>query len=54
MDNEKQQLIEQYLQFCMRVAERMEREGSWPWATQITDSTDGKDLLDSGDNPTNI
>ena len=42
--------LEQYLALCQRIYERMEREGSWPWAdaeTNNPDSTLGENLVDS-------
>ncbi|WP_284375171.1 hypothetical protein [Amylibacter marinus] len=41
--------LEQYLALCQRMYERMEREGSWPWADD-PDSTLGEDLVESEDN----
>jgi hypothetical protein len=38
----------QYLAICKRIYERMEREGSWPWAE---DSTLSEDLVESEDKP---
>ncbi len=29
---EKDRHLEAYLDLCKRIFERMEREGSWPWA----------------------
>ena len=34
--------LDAYLKLCLRIYERMKREGSWPW-----DSTDAEDVLDS-------
>jgi hypothetical protein len=45
--------LERYLALCKRIYERMEREGSWPWADE-TDSTLSEDLVESKDNPKNI
>ena len=39
--------FDDFLELCKAVCERMEREGSWPWA----DSPNPEDLLDSEDNP---
>jgi hypothetical protein len=39
--------FERFLAFCKEVFERMEREGTWPWA----DSPNPEDLVESEDNP---
>ena len=42
--------LEQYLELCQRMYERMERENSWPWADRNNDRSDstlGENLLDS-------
>jgi hypothetical protein len=42
--------LERYLELCQRIYERMEREGSWPWAEEdipVPDSTLPEDLIDS-------
>jgi len=42
--------LEQYLALCQRIYERMERDGSWPWADQEQDQSDstlGENLVDS-------
>lgn len=54
MEKDKQQLLEAYLRLCQRVAERMAREGSWPWETEVDDSTDQGDLVESEDNQTDV
>jgi hypothetical protein len=36
--------LEAYLELCKRIYLRMEREGTWPWAT---DSTNPEDVIDS-------
>lgn len=36
--------IEAYLELCKRIYERMERDGTWPWAE---DSTESEDVIDS-------
>lgn len=35
-----------YLEFCQRMYERMERDGTWPWK-QAVDSTLSENLVDS-------
>ncbi|MEP3893169.1 MAG: hypothetical protein ABJN52_04145 [Litorimonas sp.] len=40
--------LNDFLELCERIAERMEREGSWPW-TETPDSTLGENLVDSED-----
>ena len=45
--------LEQYLALCQCIFERMEREGSWPWAEgegSRSDSTLGENLIDSDHN----
>lgn len=42
--------LERYLALCQRIFERMERDGSWPWA----DSPNSEDLIDSGDNSSDV
>ena len=49
--NELPPELERYLRLCQRIYERMEREGSWPWAT---DSTESEDLVDSEGNPNDV
>lgn len=44
MKNDKQ--LDQFIELCKRIYERMEREGSWPWA----DSPKSEDLVESDDN----
>jgi hypothetical protein len=48
MKNDKQ--LDDFIDLCKRMYERMEREGSWPWA----DSPNSEDLVESEDNPENI
>jgi hypothetical protein len=36
--------LEAYFELCKRIYERMEREGTWPWAA---DSTNPEDVIDS-------
>ncbi len=43
--------LERYLELCKRMVERMERDGSWPWAEQSGDSRDSQDMVESEDNP---
>lgn len=31
--------LEQYLELCQRIYERMEREGTWPWKEQLPTNT---------------
>lgn len=38
--------LERYLALCQRIYERMERDGSWPWA----DSPKPEDLVESKGN----
>jgi hypothetical protein len=42
--------LERYLALCRRIYERMEREGSWPWA----DSPNSEDLIDSEGNSSDV
>jgi len=42
--------LERYLALCKRVAERMKRDGEWPWK----DSPDLEDVVESDDNPDNL
>jgi hypothetical protein len=42
------QHLEEYLAICQAVYEQMKRDGTWPWAE---DSTNGEDVIDSGDTP---
>jgi len=42
--------FERYLALCKRMYERMQRDGSWPWA----DSQDSEDVIESKDNPENV
>ena len=48
MKNDQQ--LDDFIDLCKRMYERMEREGSWPWA----DSPNSEDLVESEDNPENI
>lgn len=40
--------LEQYFAICKRVYERMERDGTWPWAEQ-EDSSNSEDLVELND-----
>ena len=44
--------LEQYLELCERIYERMERDGTWPWKTDIPvpDSTLAGEMVDSDSN----
>ena len=42
--------IEDFLELCKEVADRMERDGTWPWAG----SPNFEDLVESEDNPKNL
>ena len=53
MTNDKDKLppeVEQYLNLCKRIYERMLREGTWPW----TDSPDFSDVVESDNNSNDI
>ena len=41
--------LERYLELCQRMYERMERDGTWPWQSDIpeSDSTVSENLIDS-------
>lgn len=45
-NNEMPPELERYLTLCQRIYERMERDGSWPWA----DSPKSEDLVESEGN----
>ncbi len=45
MDKDKH--LERYLRLCQRLYERMEADGSWPWKSTPTDSTESEDLVES-------
>lgn len=49
--NEDDQLME-YLAICKAIYERMEAEGTWPWAED--DSTESEDLLESETYPNEL
>lgn len=38
--------LDEFLEHCLSVYQRLKREGSWSWP----DSTDGEDLLESESN----
>ena len=40
---DEEKFLETYLELCKRIFERMEREGSWPWA----DSQNSENLVES-------
>jgi hypothetical protein len=42
--------LNEHVELCKRVYERMRRDNSWPWVV-IADSTETKDLVESNDNP---
>lgn len=42
--------LERYLELCKRMYERMQRDGSWPWA----DSQDSDDVVESKDKSKNV
>ena len=48
--------LERYLELCQRIYERMVRDGTWPWKTDIPidDSTLSEDLVDSESPPEDI
>ena len=48
--------LEQYLELCERIYERMERDGTWPWKTDIPilDSTLAGEMVDSESDPPSI
>jgi len=48
--------LERYLELCQRIYERMERDGTWPWKTDVPsdDSTLPEDLVDSESSPDTI
>ena len=48
MKNDKQ--LDDFIDLCKRMYERMEREGSWPWL----DSPNSENLVESEDNLENI
>ena len=47
--------LERYLELCKRMYERMERDGTWPWADSPgTDSQESGEMVESEDNPHDI
>ncbi len=49
MDEEKQQILEDYLAFCQRVYERLAAQNEWPWPLN-DDSPKSEEMIDSRDN----
>tara|TARA_R100000365_G_C2724308_1_gene56007 strand:+ start:630 stop:776 length:147 start_codon:yes stop_codon:yes gene_type:complete len=43
--------LEQYFKMCLRVYEQMERDGTWPWAS---DSPNAEDLIESKDSSDDV
>jgi hypothetical protein len=39
--------LQEYFEICKRIYEQMERDGTWPWAT---DSRNPEDVIDSESN----
>lgn len=39
--------LEEFLAICQAMFERMQREGTWPW---LEDSTNSENVVDSDDN----
>ena len=50
-NNELDERVLRYLELCKRIYDRMEREGSWPWAD---DSQENGDVVDSADSSRNV
>ena len=48
--------LERYLELCQRIYERMERDGTWPWKTDIpeADSTLAGGMVDSESDPPSV
>ena len=46
----KFQSLNEHLELCKQVYERMKRENSWPWVVK-PDSTEPEDLVESDGNP---
>ena len=44
--------LNEHLELCKRVYERMRRDNTWPW-TDVADSTESEDLVESDRNPDN-
>lgn len=42
--------LNEHLELCKQVYERMRRENSWPWVVKA-DSTEIEDLVESENNP---
>ena len=47
MQNDRDQMLDEYFELCKRTYEQMEREGCWPWES---DSTKLQDSVDSDSN----
>lgn len=47
--NAKNNNLQEYIELCKLIYERMERDGTWPWE----DSTNQVDMVESKDNPKN-
>lgn len=47
---DKNDHLNEHLELCKRIYERMLRDGSWPWAN-ASDSTLSDDLIESDSNP---
>lgn len=45
-----QEKFDQFLDLCKRMAERMQRDGTWPWK----DSPESEDMVESEDNENDI
>ena len=43
--------LQEYFEICKRIYEQMERDGTWPWTT---DSTNSEDVVDSESNNDDI
>lgn len=43
--------LEEFLAICQAMFERMQRDGTWPWRE---DSTNSSDVIDSEHNPENL
>jgi len=44
------EFLEEYLEICKSIYERMEREGSWPWS----DSQNSENLVESKEPKNNL
>lgn len=52
-EEEKDRMLERYIELCKRIYERMEREDSWPWK-DTADSPSSSNPVESEDNPDNL